>query len=57
MNAFEEEKLKREIREEVEKEYQEKIKKGEIKIVNEKDKQSEFKSRVRELAAKTRLIK
>jgi len=57
MNAFEEEKLKREIREEVEKEYQEKIKKGEIKIVNEKDKQSEFKSRVRELAEKTRLIK
>lgn len=57
MNAFEEEKLKREIREEVEKEFQEKIKKGEIKIVNEKDKQSEFKSRVRELAAKTRLIK
>lgn len=57
MNAFEIEKIKKQIREETKAEFDEKIKKGEIAITDDLNSKSSFQNEVREIAQNARVIK
>lgn len=57
MDALKLEKLKSEIKKEIEQEYQEKIKKGQITIADDSNSKSSFQNEVREIAQNARAIK